>query len=360
MYLFHCTGDHPEDIDPELFHPDDEGAHHAQPIFNSIGETNPVFIKDAGIPRIELSQLEHDASHRHDNLNGEQEYYKQLHHNSVIDKGHLIDESDVDRHKEKSIHRFDPELYAQLQYWPYKHIDGDARQLYYSQWLKHHPENYQSDKLTGEDIRDILVKKLHLQKRNNDRVTLNTDARKAVKLYSEFLKRNNLPTARLNSSIRQDSSSSNGQNPILWNQFFPFIDSPHNQKVDVLDTNQKLGKPKHDQKDNIHSDRNHHSADDERLDVGVTTGQKSIPIDLNEIQMLLDSGRHSQPYDVEMLGDISAFDQFDLVKRLQQDDERKPENSDEDSLHKNSYKPGKLAKINKENDSGTSNGESWR
>lgn len=97
-----------------------------------------------------------------------------------------------------ALHNFDPDLYAKLGYWPYDHIDGDARQLYYAQWLKRHPikhaERQDGQRLTGENIKTILAQKLHhfnkrsIEKPERHHYPTESELEK-MKMYAEFLKR---------------------------------------------------------------------------------------------------------------------------------------------------------------------------
>lgn len=93
-----------------------------------------------------------DDPHMVDNT--DQLSFSNLHRNTTRPKYQLTNHG--------TLHPFDPELYAKLGYWPYNHIDGDARQVYYAQWLKRHSgKQSDGDQLTGANIETLLKEKLH-------------------------------------------------------------------------------------------------------------------------------------------------------------------------------------------------------
>ena len=123
-------------------------------------------------------------------------------HQSKYHGGHNLDHALHDGKDHGSyhgaLHNFDPDLYAKLGYWPYDHIDGDARQLYYAQWLKRHPikhaESEDAHRVTGDDIKEILAQKLHhFNKRSAETPERHHLPSKEeldkLKMYDMFLKR---------------------------------------------------------------------------------------------------------------------------------------------------------------------------
>lgn len=377
----------PEKADPELYYSEsdyDDPEYYGE--YDDSGEFNSVLVKQTEMPDANMKVLEHDVLHRPDGSNGEREFYgyghlygndenvdKLLsqervvaenrhhtkHYESQVGLGEKVLQNSIHQHHKThvnenlpevqavNVYKFDPELYAELGYWPYNRIDGDARQLYYAQWLKNHPNKQGKEgKVTGNDIREILVKKLHMNKRNDKYPP--TQEVNTVKLYSEFLKRNQLV-----SHTKQESQPGEGKvhesnqfqdTPKHGEQYFPLWDSS-NKKVDVSDSTRKKPKGHHEQEENVHADRNHHTPDDESSDVALAEGEKSEPISIGEIQRLFGSGRHNQPYDAEVLGDIAAFEAFDVSKRTSDRQEGTAGDSKDNShkhihtSHMNNYDP---------------------
>ncbi|KAF6035516.1 hypothetical protein EB796_006173 [Bugula neritina] len=238
-----------------------------------------------------------------------------------------------------SRHKFDPVLYAKIGYWPFNHIEGDARQLYYAQWLKKHIDQLPGNKLSAEGIEQFLSKKLHgsyvphhsekVASKDPHTALLAESISRDVRDYLPFGHRNtdSIPYAPQTASrhtqssreIRSHVAHAEHQSHLPNHHVSSIQHSPGmfghnnansqtNHEVDILESNSEPKTPQ------IHADENHHSIQNEEQDVALNPGYIDKSLSEDEIKSLFASDEHKQ-YNADVLGDIAKFNEFDVKKR---------------------------------------------
>ncbi|KAF6033348.1 hypothetical protein EB796_008342 [Bugula neritina] len=254
-------------------------------------------------------------------------------------KPQLINQELLAAASKSSRHKFDPVLYAKIGYWPFNHIEGDARQLYYAQWLKKHMDQLPGNKLSAEGIEQFLSKKLHgsYVPHHSEKVASkdphaallpgsisrdvedylpfghhNTDSipyvPQTVSLHTQSSReiRSHVAHAEHQSHLPNHHVSSIQHSPGMFGH--DNANRQTNHEVDILESNSEPKTPQ------IHADENHHSIQNEEQDVALNPGYIDKSLSEDEIKSLFASDEHKQ-YNADVLGDIAKFNEFDVKKR---------------------------------------------